>query len=95
MDVTITLSADEEAALTAQVPLQDGETRPQSFQRIFRHEALRPIVERYQREQRELKAQLLLASWDVLTPAHQVEVETFTRGKIAAQLTKEATKIDL
>lgn len=92
MELIILLSAEEEAAAVAQIPLLKDETHEQAIVRILHHEALRPIVERYQRERRETAALLLRQQWDLLTPEHKVEVEAFTRAKIAAQLTAEGAK---
>lgn len=86
MELVITLSADEEAA-AATIPLNEGETREQAIVRTLHHEALHPIVERYQREKRETAALLLRQQWELLTPEHKLEVEAFTRAKIAAQAT--------
>lgn len=93
MDLTLTLSAEEVAAAET-IPLQDGETRAQAIVRMVHHEALRPIVERYQREKRETAALQLRTLWDALTPDHKTEVETFARAKIAAQA-PNAEKLDV
>lgn len=84
MDITLTLTADEEAAAVT-IPLLDGETREQAIARYLRHEGLLPIVERVLRERRETEARLLQQNWDVLTPENKVAVETFTRAKLATQ----------
>lgn len=84
MEVTITLTPDEDAAAST-IPLLQGETREQAIVRMIHAQALRPIVDRYQREQRETAAQRFLETWDQLTPENKVALDAFTRDTIAAQ----------
>lgn len=93
MVLTLTLTADEIAAADT-IPLLDGETREQAIARMLHHEALRPIVERYQRERRESAALQLQTMWNALTPDNKIEIERIARAKIAAQ-TPNAEKSDV
>lgn len=83
MDITITLTAEEEAALTDEATKDAGKRTPEEyFIASARQAVLRPMVQR----QAEAVRAGIISLVDAMPPEQQLEVVAYVRGKAGPEL---------